>query len=185
MSSQDQCIKSTQIDGVYIIEKPTFEDERGFFRETFRKKELDEILDSPFVVAQENHSHSVKGVLRGIHAAPWAKLVYCPRGMVQQIIVDLREDSPTFGKYISINMGEDNRVKVYIPPFCGNAFLSLTDPIDYMYLTTDYWAPGKEFGIAWDDPDLKIDWQIKEPLVSDKDKNNPKLREVFPDKFNG
>lgn len=183
MNDEEGYIKKTEISGVYIIERPTFTDERGFFRESYRKNELESVLGKEFSPVQENHSHSVKNVLRGIHIAPWSKLTYCVRGMVQQVVVDLRKDSPTFGKYISLKMGEENRVKVYIPPFCGNAFLTLSDVADYMYLTTDYWAPGKEFSVAWDDSDLRVNWETSDPLTSDKDKNNPTLRVVFPEKF--
>lgn len=183
MSDQNQYIKTTEIDGVYIIERPTFSDERGFFRETYRKNELEETIGHEFNPVQENHSHSVKDVLRGIHIAPWSKLTYCVRGMVQQVVVDLRKDSPTFGKYISINIGDDNRVKVYIPPLCGNAFLALSDVVDYMYLTTDYWAAGKEANVAWDDLDLNIKWLSNHPLASEKDQSNPSLREAFPENF--
>jgi dTDP-4-dehydrorhamnose 3,5-epimerase len=171
----DDFIKETKIPGVFIIERPTFSDERGFFRETFRKNDLDAHLPEPFVAVQENHSHSAKGVLRGIHVAPWYKMVQCVSGEVQQVVVDLRKDSPTYGEHISLIMGESNRVKVLIPPSCGNAFQTISDESDYLYLTTDYWAPGKEYGVAWDDPDLKIKWEIPQPLLSDKDKINPKL----------
>lgn len=183
MSDQD-CIEETELKGVFIIKRPTFEDDRGFFRELYRKGDLEARLGYEFNPVQPNHSRSIKGVLRGVHTAPWMKLVTVTRGEVQQIVIDLREDSPDFGKYISINMGDSNRVCVFVPPGCGNAFLALSDVVDYIYFTTDYWAPGKEKYIIYNDPDLKIAWQTDSPLISEKDLNAAqKLKDVFPEKF--
>ncbi|QQG43536.1 MAG: dTDP-4-dehydrorhamnose 3,5-epimerase [Candidatus Daviesbacteria bacterium] len=172
-------ISETEIPGVLIIESPTFEDERGFFRETFRLSELEDHLGFKFNLAQDNHSRTKKGYLRGIHQAPWNKLIYCMRGEVQDIIVDLRVNSPTFGKYLSVNMGEKNRVRVFVPAGCGHGFLSLSQDSDFHYLTDQLWEPGKETGILWNDPDLNIDWQINSPQVSDKDQQNPTFAQVF------
>lgn len=176
-------IKETSIPGVFIIKMPTNDDERGFFRETVRKRELDKVLGYNFEIAQENHSRSKKGVLRGIHVAPWNKLTYVPRGKVQQVVVDLREDSPTFGQHISIIMGEEDRIDIFVPAGCGNAFLVLSGEADYIYLTDDYWSPGKEIAIAWNDPDLAIPWETKHPILSEKDNEAPRIKELFPQKF--
>ena len=177
-------ISETDIPGVLIIERPTNSDDRGFFRETFRQADLESKLDQAVNFVQANHSRSIKNTLRGIHVAPWAKLVTCIRGGVQQIVVDARPDSPTFGKYISVELGEDNWRSVYIPAGCGNAFLSLSDIADYTYLTGDYWAPGKETEIHYNDPDIGIEWQTTEPLVSERDTAAKTLREIYPGKFN-
>lgn len=181
----DDYIEETEIPGVLIIKRSVFEDDRGFFRETFRKNDLEEKLGIEFNLLQANHSRSQRGTLRGIHIAPWYKLVTVFRGQVQQVVVDTRENSPTFGKYISIILGEKNWVSVLIPPMCGNAFLTLSDIADYNYLTTDYWAPGVEKAIIYSDSDLAINWEIDRPILSEKDLRNPTFEEVFPNqKFN-
>ena len=121
---------------------------------------------------------------RGIHAAPWNKLIYVTRGKIQAVIVDLRKDSPTFGKHESFILGDDNRTSIFVPAQCGNAYLVLSDEADYTYLTDQEWSPNKEFGIAWDDPTLGVKWEIaEEPNLSDRDKNNPDFKSVFADKF--
>lgn len=172
-------IEETNINGVYVVKRPVIGDERGFFRETFRKKELDNRLGYEFNPVQANHSRSEKGVLRGIHVAPWNKLVTVARGKVQQVVVDLRKESPEFGKYFSIILGEENFVSVYIPANLGNAFLVLSEVADYNYLTTDYWSPLKELAVIFNDPQLNIKWELDNPILSDKDLQNPTLKEFF------
>ncbi len=171
-------IETTELDGVFVITRPQFGDDRGFFREIFRKNDLESKLGGEFKVNQANHSRSPKDTLRGIHIAPWHKLVTCVRGQVQQVVVDTRKDSPTFGEHISVTLGEDNFKSVFIPAGCGNAFLVLSDVADYVYLTTDYWAPGKEQDLIWSDPDLAINWQTSTPIVSEKDAQNPTLKNI-------
>lgn len=177
MSNQNNLLE-TELPGVYIIERPVFADDRGFFRETFRKDELESKLGFSFNPQQANHSRSKKDTLRGIHIAPWHKLVTCTNGLVQQIVVDTRKDSPTFGKYISVIIGEDNWRSVFIPAGCGNAFLVLSDQADYNYLTTEIWTPGKETNLAWNDPEINIQWQTNTPNLSDKDNSNPSLKQL-------
>lgn len=176
----DEIFQNTEIEGVFLINRPIFPDDRGFFHETFRKNELEEKIGKPFEIVQMNHSRSVEGTLRGIHVAPWSKLIYVPRGKVQQIVVDLREGSETFGKWISVELGEDSKTAIFVPPGCGNAFLVLSEECDYTYLVTDYWAPGKELGVIWNDPDLNIKWQTENPVLSKKDQENPLFKDVFP-----
>lgn len=178
----DDNIKETEIPGVILIKRPVFSDDRGFFHETFRKNDLEKFTGKPFEIVQQNHSRSVKDTLRGIHVAPWSKLVYVTRGEVQEVVIDLRKDSPTFAKVISVNLGEENKYALFIPPECGNAFLVLSEDCDYIYLVSDYWAPGKERGIIWNDPDLKINWQTESPILSEKDQKNSSLQEIFPNK---
>lgn len=175
----DETIKKIEIEGALVINRTTFPDERGFFKETFRLNDLEEAAGVEFKIQQQNHSRSTKGTLRGIHIAPWNKLVYCARGKVLEVIVDLREGSPTFGKHFEIEIGEDNKVAVFIPKGCGNAFQVVSDEADYTYLTDDYWYPDSEYGIAWDDPDLKINWPITPPLVSERDENSQTIKERF------
>lgn len=178
----DDIFQKTDIEGVFLVNRPTFPDDRGFFHETFRKNELEEKIGKPFEIVQMNHSRSVKDTLRGIHAAPWSKLIYVPRGKVQQITVDLRKDSPTFGKWITVELGEENKSAIFVPSGCGNAFLVLSAECDYTYLVTDYWAIGKEVGIIWNDPDLKIEWQTNTPVLSKKDQENSFFKEIFSNK---
>lgn len=180
----DDYIEETELAGVFIINRPVFKDDRGFFRETFRKHDLEKRAGFPIEFLQANHSRSPKDTLRGIHIAPWHKLTTCANGQVQQIVVDARPDSPTFGRYISVNMGEGNFRSVFIPARCGNAFLVLSDTADYTYLTSDYWAPGTEKSFAWNDPHVNIQWQTETPSLSEKDKSNPSLEQLFPEKFN-
>lgn len=177
-------IDETTLEGVLIINRPLFGDDRGFFREVFRKEDLIKHTGLEIDFVQSNHSRSPKNTLRGIHIAPWHKLVTCANGLVQQVVVDTRQNSPTFGQHISILMGEDNFRSVFIPAGCGNAFLVLSDTADYTYSTTDYWAPGMEKDLLWNDPKLNIEWQTQTPLVSEKDDNNPTLTEAFPEKSN-
>ncbi|EKD90374.1 MAG: dTDP-4-dehydrorhamnose 3,5-epimerase [uncultured bacterium] len=121
--------------------------------------------------------------MRGIHIAPWDKLVTAVSGKVQQVVVDLRKDSPTFGKYVSVDMGEENWVSVFIPAGCGNSFLVLSEQADYTYLATDYWEAGKEKSIIYNDPKIGISWELpnEELLLSDKDLENPTLEEYLKD----
>ncbi|HMR55169.1 MAG TPA: dTDP-4-dehydrorhamnose 3,5-epimerase family protein [Candidatus Doudnabacteria bacterium] len=183
MTEQDY-ITETKLSGVFIIERPAHGDARGFFRELYRKADLDSRLGFEFNPVQTNHSRSSINTLRGIHIAPWHKLVTVYRGNVQQVVVDVREDSETFGQYVSIQLGEDNFRSVFVPAGFGNAFAVTSDIADYCYLTTGYWAPGKESYVNFQDPDVNVAWEVKEPVVSEADLKHPSLREVYPAKFN-
>lgn len=177
-------IKKTSIPGLLVIQRPTNSDERGFFRESARIKEIEEAAGIPFKVAQMNHARSTKNTLRGIHVAPWNKLIYVPDGKVQAIIVDLREDSETFGKYESFIIGDENRSSIFVPHGCGNSYLVLSEEADYTYLTDQEFAPNMEKSIIWNDPTLNISWQLEgQPVLSERDQKTPSLKEVFPNKF--
>jgi dTDP-4-dehydrorhamnose 3,5-epimerase len=181
---QQSFITKTSLEGIFQIQRPTIGDDRGFFREPVRIRELEEASGTPFKVVQMNHARSIKNTLRGIHIAPWNKLIYVPRGKVQAVIVDLREDSATFGKYESFIIGDDNKSSIFIPKGFGNSYLVLSDEADYTYLTDQEWEPGKEYGVMWNDPDLAIKWELTgEPLVSEKDQQNPSFKTTFPHKF--
>ncbi len=183
ITDENDYIEETELKGVFIIKRPTFDDDRGFFRELYRKTDLEKRLGFTFDPVQPNHSRSQKDTLRAIHVATWHKLVTVMRGEAQQLVADLREDSPTFGQHITINIGESNRACVFIPAGCGNGFLALSEGVDYCYLTTDYWSPGKEKYVIYNDPDLNIAWQTQNPIVSTKDLQGKKLREIFSSKF--
>lgn len=180
---ENDFVIQTEIPGLLIIERPAYSDDRGFFRETFRKNHIENRFGSTIEFIQANHSRSTKGTLRGIHIAPWHKLITVTRGEVQAVLVDTRPYSPTFGKVVSLNLSDKYPRSIFVPAGCGNSFLVLSDEADYTYLASDYWAPGKEFNVAYDDPTLNIPWLSKEPNLSDKDKTNPTLKEVFPEKF--
>ncbi len=175
-----QNVKPTNLEGVFEVQRPTFPDDRGFFRESVRIKELESFTHTPFNVVQANHARSTKGALRGIHIAPWNKLIYCTHGKVQAVIVDCRKDSPTYGKWQSFIIGDDNKTSVFVPAGCGNSYYVMSDEADYTYLTDQEWAPGLEKAIAWNDPDLAIQWEFngEEPTLSQKDTQNPTLKEL-------
>lgn len=173
-------IQKTNIEGLLVVEGgKTFEDDRGFFREPFRRNEFEEALGKPWVHVQENHAFSKKDVLRGIHIAPWDKFIYCPYGEVLSVIVDVRKDSPTFKQVFKMQIGYSNKVKLFIPAGLGNSYLIISDEAVYEYQVNQYYSAGMEQGIAWNDPELEIDWPVSEPLLSDKDKNNLSLKEYL------
>lgn len=173
MLHNSKMIKQTNIEGLLIVEGgQTFSDDRGFFREPFRRNEFEEAIGKPWVHVQENHAYSKKDVLRGIHAAPWDKFIYVPYGEVLAVVVDLRPNSPTFKQVFKMQIGASNRVKLFIPEGLGNSYLILSEEAVYEYQVNKYYEAGAEKGIAWNDPDLKIDWPIQTPILSEKDKNN-------------
>lgn len=177
-------IKTTSIPGLLILERPISKDERGFFRELFHKDELEKAAGIKFEGIQMNHSHSLPGVLRGIHAEDWNKIVYPVCGEAFIAIVDIRPDSPTFSKVETFNINDENRFGLFIPKGLANSFCVTGDrPVDYLYLVDTYWDGSDTRAIAWDDPDLNINWPIKDPIISERDKNNPRLRDLFPEKF--
>lgn len=173
---QNQTITKTSISGLVVIKRSTFPDDRGFFRESARIKEIEEATGVEFKVAQMNHSRSIKNTLRGIHIAPWNKLIYVTKGKVQAVVVDLREDSETYKKYESFIIGDENKSSIFIPKGMGNSYLVMSNEADYVYLTDEEWAPGLERGVAWNDPSINIHWELDgEQVLSEKDKQNPNL----------
>lgn len=168
----------TAIPDVLIVEPKVFGDERGFFYESFNQKTFNETtgLDVQFV--QDNHSRSRQGVLRGLHyqLPPHAqgKLVRCVRGAVFDVAVDIRHSSPTFGKWVGVELSEANHRQLWIPPGFAHGFLTLSETADFLYKTTDYYSPVYERGIIWNDIDLMIKWPLlSEITVSKKDELAP------------
>lgn len=171
-------IKTTDIPGILIIEGgQTFGDDRGFFREPWRRNEFEEAYGKEWKHVQENHAFSKKDVLRGIHIAPWNKMIYVPFGRVFIALVDLRKDSPTFGKHITLELGDQNRVKVFMPAGIGNSYLILSEEAVYEYQVDQYYQAGVEKGVMWNDPEIGIEWPVEDPILSDKDQKNPSLKE--------
>ncbi|MBI2593173.1 dTDP-4-dehydrorhamnose 3,5-epimerase family protein [Candidatus Daviesbacteria bacterium] len=173
-------IKKTNIDGLLIVEGgQTFSDDRGFFREPFRRDEFERVLGKPWVHVQENHAYSKKDVLRGIHVAPWDKFIYVPYGEVLSVIVDLRRDTSSFKQIFKMQIGFSNEVKLFIPAGLGNSYLILSEEAVYEYQVNQYFQSGAEKGVAWNDPELGIDWPIANPILSEKDQNNLSLKEYL------
>jgi dTDP-4-dehydrorhamnose 3,5-epimerase len=164
---------------VLLIEPDVFADARGFFMETFHAGKFAELgLPTDFV--QDNHSRSVRGVLRGLHYQlhhPQGKLVRVVTGEVFDVAVDIRKGSTLFGKWTGVVLSEDNKRQLYVPPGFAHGFCTLSERADFLYKCTGLYAPGDEYGIAWDDPGLAIAWPQLDYLLSDKDLDNPTLRD--------
>ena len=178
----------TGIKDLIVIEPTVFGDNRGFFMESYSKKDFSEIgMDVEFI--QDNHSKSKKGVLRGLHFQTkyvQGKLVRVTAGSVLDVAVDLRKDSPTFGKYYLVELTSDNKKIFYIPPGFAHGFLTLEDNTEFQYKCTDYYAPEFDSGVLWNDSDIAIEWEfekyglsIEEILLSDKDKKQQTLKEFI------
>ena len=164
----------TAIPEVLIIEPKVFGDARGFFYESFNGKAFDEAVGRHVEFVQDNHSRSVKGVLRGLHyqvQQPQGKLVRAVRGSVFDVAVDIRRSSPTFGKWVGVELSEENHKQLWVPPGFAHAFLVLSETADFLYKTTDYYAPAHERCIAWNDATIGIQWPEVEmvPMLSAKD----------------
>ncbi|MEK7843962.1 MAG: dTDP-4-dehydrorhamnose 3,5-epimerase [Pseudomonadota bacterium] len=175
----------TAIPAVLIIEPKVFGDARGFFFESFNQRAFSQAtgLDVNFV--QDNHSRSAKGVLRGLHyqiQQPQGKLVRVVRGAVFDVTVDIRKSSPTFGQWVGVELTEDNHRQLWIPPGFAHGFYVLSDSADFLYKTTDYYAPEFERSLVWNDPKIAIAWPLDtQPIVSAKDTQGMSLTdaEVF------
>ncbi|MBW3576647.1 MAG: dTDP-4-dehydrorhamnose 3,5-epimerase family protein [Actinobacteria bacterium] len=179
-------VEATEIDGLLVVRWETFEDERGFFRQTYQIRELEGPLGRTPTLVQGNHSRSEPGVLRGFHAEPWDKLVYVARGTAMAAIVDIRPDSATFGEVATFHLGDPpqgQRIRLFISEGLANSFCAYgTSPVDYIYDVSDYWRDDLDKrSVAWDDSDLGVDWPVDHPIVSDADRTNPTLRRLFPD----
>lgn len=174
-------ITKTKLDGVVIIEPDVFGDNRGFFMESWSKKKMEEAgLYYDFV--QDNHSKStVKGTLRGIHFQKGdkaqAKLVRCVKGAVFDVVVDLRKNSPTFKQWVGVELSEENKKQLLIPRGFGHGFVTLTDDVEFLYKADNYYAPEADAGIRWNDQDIGVEWGIENPILSEKDKKNPFLKD--------
>ena len=164
---------ATKISDVLIIEPKVFGDDRGFFFESFNKKSFEKSTGIKTDFVQDNHSKSTKGVLRGLHyqiKQPQGKLVRVTSGEVFDVAVDLRKPSATFGEWEGVLLSAENKRQLWVPEGFAHGFVVLSDTAEFLYKTTDYYAPEHERCIRWNDDDLAIDWQFSgEPLVSDKD----------------
>lgn len=170
----------TKLDGVVLLEPTVHGDERGFMVETFaRELWAEHGVDAEFV--QQNHSRSAKGTLRGIHFQTepgQAKLVRCARGAVLDVAVDLRRGSATYGQWEAHVLDDEKHRQLFIPVGFGHGFAVLSDIADFTYQLSSLYDPLTEAGIAWDDPDVGVDWQVQDPLLSERDKTAPTLAEI-------
>ena len=174
----------TLIEGVVIIEPRLFKDDRGYFFESFNQREFEEkVCKTTFV--QDNESKSKYGVLRGLHyqLPPYtqAKLVRVVKGRVLDVAVDIRKGSPTFGKYVAVELSEENKLQFFLPKGFAHGFAVLSEEAIFQYKCDEYYAPDYEGAICFDDPDLGIDWRLplEDIILSEKDKKHPRLRDAI------
>ena len=170
-------VAATALPGVLLVEPEVFSDARGFFLETYhREKYAASGIHASFV--QDNHSHSTRGTLRGLHAQcrrPQGKLVRAVRGSMFDVAVDIRVGSPCFGRWTGAMLSGDNFCQLYIPPGFAHGFCVLSEEVDVEYKCTDLYAPEDEITIAWDDPAIGIEWPVRAPVLSEKDRSAPQL----------
>ncbi len=177
-------VTPTAIPDVLVLEPKVFGDARGFFTESFNQQAFDAATGCQYTFVQDNHSRSSQGVLRGLHyqLPPHAqgKLVRVVRGAVWDVAVDIRPGSPTFGQWVAETLTEDNHKQLWLPPGFAHGFVVLSDSADFLYKTTDYYAPECDRGIRWDDPELAIAWpQVAGGyLLSEKDQRQPLLAQA-------
>ena len=179
---------TTSLPGVLIIEPAVFEDPRGFFKETFNLERYSRhgIPGNGLSFVQDNHSRSKHGVLRGLHFQikhPQGKLVSVAQGKVFDVAVDICPSSPTFKKWVGVELSDENHRQLYIPPGYAHGFCVLSESVDFQYKCTDYYYPDDEGGVLWNDESLNIDWPIKKPLISEKDSQLPTLQGLSPDEI--
>lgn len=172
----------TTIPDLLIVEPKVFGDERGFFFESFNRRHFAELIGRDVDFVQDNHSRSVKNVLRGLHYQiqhPQAKLVRVVQGAVFDVAVDIRKSSPTFGQHVGLELSADNKRMLWIPEGFAHGFMVLTDTAEFLYKTTDYWAPEFERSIVWDDASIGISWPNQgAPALSVKDQQGKSLADA-------
>jgi dTDP-4-dehydrorhamnose 3,5-epimerase len=175
--------RETSIEGLVLIEPRVIADDRGFFFETFRANEYADLgIDVPFV--QDNHSRSARGTVRALHfqvEPGQAKLVRTARGEIWDVAVDLRRDSPTYGRYEAFELSDENARQLFVPVGFAHGFCVTSETADVAYKVSSYYNAPTERGIAFDDPAIGIPWPVAEPRVSERDRRNPRLEEIAPE----
>jgi dTDP-4-dehydrorhamnose 3,5-epimerase len=177
-------VETTAIEGVLILQPKVFGDARGFFLESFNQKVFDEAVGRHVDFVQDNHSRSARGVLRGLHFQrgdkAQGKLVRVVAGAVFDVAVDIRRDSPTFGRWVGVELSADNHRQLWVPPGLAHGFLVLSGTADFLYKTTEFYSPSHEGAVRWDDPDLAIAWPDvgAAPTLSAKDAAAGRLRDL-------
>jgi dTDP-4-dehydrorhamnose 3,5-epimerase len=172
-------VRQTDLPGVLILQPEVYRDDRGFFVETFSTRCKDE-SGLPADFGQDNHSRSKRGVLRGLHYqvhSPQGKLVHVARGKILDVAVDVRAGSPDFGRWVAAELDDDNLQSLWIPPGFAHGFCVLSDVADVIYKCTTLYDPQDDRGIAWNDPQIGIEWPLTNPIVSEKDSRHPHLLE--------
>jgi len=173
---------TTAIKDLLIIEPKVFGDDRGFFFESYNQRKFSELLSREVTFVQDNHSRSVKNVLRGLHYQiqyPQGKLVRVVQGTVLDVAVDIRKNSATFGKHQTVELSAENKRMLWIPEGFAHGFVVMSDTAEFLYKTTDYWYPEHERSLRWDDPELAIDWKLQTPpTLSGKDAQGKLLKEA-------
>ena len=172
----------TKLEGVVVLEPKIFGDARGFFMESYNAKTMREALGITYEFVQDNHSRSAQGVLRGLHyqiRQPQGKLVRVVKGRVFDVAVDMRKSSPTFGQWAGGELSEDNHRQVWVPPGFAHGFVVLSESADFLYKTTEYYAPEHERCLAWNDATVNIEWPFDfSPVLSEKDRKGMPLAEA-------
>ncbi|HEX7686784.1 MAG TPA: dTDP-4-dehydrorhamnose 3,5-epimerase [Burkholderiaceae bacterium] len=177
-------VETTAIEGVLILQPKVFGDARGFFLESFNQKVFDEAVGRHVDFVQDNHSRSARGVLRGLHfqrgEKAQGKLVRVVAGAVFDVAVDIRRDSPSFGRWVGVELSADNHRQLWVPPGLAHGFLVLSETADFLYKTTEFYSPQHEGAVRWDDPDLAIAWPDvgAAPTLSAKDAAAGTLRDL-------
>lgn len=177
-------VETTDLDGVLILSPKRYQDDRGFFSEVYNKQALKEVgIEDDFV--QDNHSLSrPKGTVRGMHFQipphAIAKLVRVTSGAILDVAVDIRKGSPTYGEYVTVELSSDNWKQIYVPIGFAHGFCTLEPDTEVAYKVTDYWSPDIDRGLAWDDPDIGINWPVTadQAILSDKDRSQPKMADL-------
>ena len=174
--------QATNLKDAYVLTTPRYEDERGFFIESFSSQRFKDAIGKDVEFVQDNHSKSSKGVLRGLHyqiIQPQGKLVRCTQGSVYDVLVDLRKSSPTFGESFGIELAENN-VMVWVPPGFAHAFYTISDYAEFEYKCTDYYHPESMETLMWNDPDLNIEWPFdNDPVLSLKDEEGKSFTNCY------
>ncbi len=175
-------VSRTKLDGVVLIDTDFFRDERGFFIEAWHARVYRE-HGLPDAFVQDNHSRSARKVLRGLHyqdtTAPMGKLVRCTAGAILDVAVDLRAGSPTFGQWVSAELTAENMRQIWVPEGFAHGFATLSEFAEVQYKCTGFYTPSSEGGLAWDDPDVAIEWPFRDPVLSARDQSNPGLRQYL------
>jgi len=173
-------ISATKIPGVLLIDLAAFKDSRGSFLESYQQNRYKELgLNADFV--QDNHSYSVKNILRGLHyqiKKPQGHLIYVVRGTIFDVGVDLRPDSITFGQWLGFRLSDALPQQLFMPAGIAHGFCALSDEVDILYKCTDYFDPNDEGGLIWNDPDLTIDWPVSDPMINERDSRFPTLKQI-------
>jgi dTDP-4-dehydrorhamnose 3,5-epimerase len=184
-STRELGTRPGRLNGVWVFERRTFADPRGFFCEAFRLDEVEAAVGRTLRFVQMNHSRSSRDVLRGLHAESWDKLVYVTTGQVFTALADIRPESATFGRVDTFRLDAAAPRSLFIPAGVAHGYCVVSDEADYTYQVTAYYDGSDRRAVAWNDPDLAVPWPVVKPILSDRDLEAPRLRELFPDRFEG